>query len=86
MASVFSTLSWLTTAIHLMTAGQLRMETAMDDSYSSTLKSIGAIVLTLALFLGVGYYVYESLVVGPAPEQTEDIMAQPAPADQNTPS
>ena len=37
-----------------------RMETAMDESYSQTLKSIGAIVLTLALFLGVGYYVYES--------------------------
>jgi hypothetical protein len=72
------------------------METAMDESYSSTLKSIGAIVLTLALFFGVGYYVYESLVVGPAPAQNEDVVAtgngaqpaaQPAsPADQKQPS
>ena len=68
----------------------------MDESYSSTLKSIGAIVLTLALFFGVGYYVYESLVVGPTPAQNEDVVAtgngaqpgtQPAaPADQKKPS
>ena len=68
----------------------------MDESYSSTLKSIGAIVLTLALFFGVVYYVYESLVVGPAPAQNEDVVAtgngaqpaaQPAaPADQKQPS
>jgi hypothetical protein len=67
------------------------METAMDESYSSTLKSIGAIVLTLALFLGVGYYVYESLFVGPGPAQNEDVVAtapasQPATTDQKNPS
>jgi hypothetical protein len=67
------------------------METAMDDNYSSTLKSIGAIVLTLALFLGVGYYVYESLFVGPAPQQTEETIAaapstEPATTDQKNPS
>jgi hypothetical protein len=67
------------------------METAMDESYSSTLKSIGAIVLTLALFLGVGYYVYESLFVPPGPSQTEDVVAtapagQPATNDQKNPS
>jgi hypothetical protein len=65
------------------------METAMDDTYSSTLKSIGAIVLTLALFLGVGYYVYTALFVGPAPQQ-EDVVAtapaQPAPATTDTKS
>ncbi len=56
----------------------------MDESYSSTLKSIGAIVLTFALFLGVGYYVYTALFVPPGPAQTDDIVAtapaQPAPA------
>jgi hypothetical protein len=56
------------------------METAMDETYSSTLKSIGAIVLTLALFLGVGYYVYESLFVGPGPQQEDVVASQPAPA------
>jgi hypothetical protein len=67
------------------------METAMDESYSSTLKSIGAIVLTLALFLGVGYYVYESLFVPPGPAQSEETIAaapaaQPATTDQKNPS
>jgi hypothetical protein len=67
------------------------METAMDDTYSSTLKSIGAIVLTLALFLGVGYYVYEQLFIGPAPQQNEDVVAtapaaQPAATEQKNPS
>jgi hypothetical protein len=65
------------------------METAMDESYSSTLKSIGAIVLTLALFLGVGYYVYTALFVPPAPQRTDDIVAtQPAPTavNEKTPS
>lgn len=60
----------------------------MDETYSSTLKSLGAIVLTLALFLGVGYYVYESLFVPPGPAQSEDVVAtapdaQPATADKN---
>lgn len=63
----------------------------MDESYSSTLKSIGAIVLTLALFLGVGYYVYESLFVPPGPQQNEDVVAtapaaQPATTTQKNPS
>lgn len=63
----------------------------MDESYSATLKSIGAIVLTLALFLGVGYYVYESLFVGPAPQQSEDVVATapdaaPAAATEKNPS
>ena len=53
----------------------------MDDTYSSTLKSIGAIVLTLALFLGVGWYVYTSLFVPPGPAQQEDVVAT-APAQQ----
>ncbi len=44
----------------------------MDESYSSTVKSIGAIILTLVLFLGVGYYVYTSLFVPPGPAQTAD--------------
>jgi len=52
----------------------------MDESYSSALKSIGAIVLTLALFLGVGYYVYQALFVSPA-TQSEDVIAT-APAAQ----
>lgn len=43
----------------------------MDDSGSSTFKSISAIVLTLALFLGVGYYVYTSLFTTPAPQPDE---------------
>lgn len=62
----------------------------MDESYSSTLKSIGAIVLTLALFLGVGWYVYTALFVGPAPQPTDDVVAtapaQPAPAADKSPS
>ncbi len=53
----------------------------MDDSYSSTIKSIGAIVLTFALFLGVGYYVYTALFVPPAPQAQEDVVAT-APAGQ----
>jgi hypothetical protein len=43
----------------------------MDDD-NSTLKSIGAIVLTLALFLGVGWYVYASLFAPPGPQQAQD--------------
>jgi hypothetical protein len=64
----------------------------MDDSYSSTVKSIGAIILTLVLFLGVGYYVYTSLFVPPGPAQTEDVTAtnastQPVQtADEKKPS
>ena len=56
----------------------------MDDGYSSTLKSIGAIVLTFALFLGVGYYVYTSLFVTPPPAQQDEIVAvhTQAPAQQ----
>ncbi|GAA0528817.1 hypothetical protein FHS83_002355 [Rhizomicrobium palustre] len=61
----------------------------MDESYSSTVKSIGAIILTLVLFLGVGYYVYTSLFVPPGPAQVEDQVAtapaQSAPAAK-TPS
>ncbi|HUO99086.1 MAG TPA: hypothetical protein VMU01_10480 [Rhizomicrobium sp.] len=54
----------------------------MDDE-NSTLKSIGAIVLTLALFLGVGWYVYSALFVTPAPQPQDEIVAvhtQQAPA------
>ena len=62
----------------------------MDDSYSSTVKSIGAIVLTFALFLGVGYYVYTALFVPPAPQGQEDVVAtgqdQQAPATTNNKS
>jgi hypothetical protein len=57
----------------------------MDDAISATLKSIGAIVLTFALFLGVGYYVYTALFVTPAPSQSEEMLAvgtQQAPAQQ----
>lgn len=60
----------------------------MDETYSSTLKSIGAIVLTFALFLGVGYYVYTALFVPPTLQRTDDIVAtapaQPAPANEQT--
>ena len=59
----------------------------MDDGYSSTLKSIGAIVLTLALFLGVGYYVYTALFVTPAPQAQDEMVAahsQPAPVNETT--
>lgn len=41
----------------------------MDESYANTLKLLGEIVLTLALFLGVGYYVFEQLFVPPSPER-----------------
>ncbi len=59
----------------------------MDESYSATVKSIGAIILTLVLFLGVGYYVYTSLFVPPGPAQTEDVVATaPAPAAQPVPA
>lgn len=64
----------------------------MDESYSATVKSIGAIILTLVLFLGVGYYVYTTLFVPPGPALTEDVVAtaptaEPAPApDQKQPS
>jgi len=56
----------------------------MDDGFSSVLKSIGAIVLTLALFLGVSYYVYTALFVTPAPTQQDEIVAvhTQAPAQQ----
>ena len=47
-----------------------------DEGYSSTLKSIGAIVLTFALFLGVGYYVYTALFVTPPAQQDEYATAQ----------
>ncbi len=40
----------------------------MDDTFSATLKSVGAMVLTLVLFLGVGYYVYTALFVPPGPQ------------------
>jgi hypothetical protein len=60
----------------------------MDDAISATLKSIGAIVLTFALFLGVGYYVYTALFVTPAPTQQEEMMATrtqaPAPVNEKT--
>jgi hypothetical protein len=52
------------------------------------LKSIGAIVLTFALFLGVGYYVYTALFVTPAPTQQDEMMATsaqaPAPVNEKT--
>ena len=56
----------------------------MDDTFSATLKSIGAIVLTFALFLGVGYYVYTALFVTPGPNRTDEIAAihTQAPAQQ----
>ena len=48
----------------------------MDDTFSTTLKSVGAMVLTLVLFLGVGYYVYTALFVTPIPSsQTEEYAA-----------
>jgi len=47
----------------------------MDEGYSSTLKSIGAIVLTFALFLGVGYYVYTALFVTPPQAPQDEIVA-----------
>ena len=59
----------------------------MDDGYSSTLKSIGAIVLTLALFLGVGYYVYTALFVTAAPQAQDEMVAshtQQAPVNEKT--
>jgi len=59
----------------------------MDDGYSSTLKSIGAIVLTFALFLGVGYYVYTALFVTPAPQTQDEMVAAhqtPAPVNEKT--
>jgi hypothetical protein len=60
----------------------------MDDAISATLKSIGAIVLTFALFLGVGYYVYTALFVTPVPTQQEEMMATraqaPAPVNEKT--
>lgn len=59
----------------------------MDDTFSSTLKSIGAIVLTFALFLGVGYYVYTALFVTPATERAEVMAAHttaPAPVNERT--
>jgi hypothetical protein len=61
------------------------MERTMDDTFSATLKSVGAIVLTFALFIGVGYYVYTALFVVPPPERTEEIVAvhTTAPAQPN---
>ena len=59
----------------------------MDDTFSSTLKSVGAIVLTFALFLGVGYYVYNSLFVTPPPDRSDEIVAvhtTNAPANEQT--
>lgn len=54
----------------------------MDErSYSSNLRFIGAIVLTFALFLGAGYYVYTALFV--CPEGTTcsaEYTSQPSPA------
>ena len=47
----------------------------MDDTFSATLKSVGAIVLTLVLFLGVGYYVYTALFVTAPSAQTEEYAA-----------
>lgn len=51
-----------------------------DSSFSSTIKSLGAIVLTLALFLGVGYYVYTSLFVPPGAQQEDVVATAPAPS------
>jgi hypothetical protein len=56
----------------------------MDESYSSTVKSIGAIVLTLVLFLGVGYYVYTSLFVPPGPASEDVVATAPQPSAQTT--
>ena len=60
----------------------------MDDAFSATLKSIGAIVLTFALFLGVGYYVYTALFVTPAPNRTDELVAihttAPVPVNEKT--
>lgn len=54
----------------LATAGVFRSwllleDKKMDQNYGSTLRSIGEIVLMLALFLGLGYYVYTALFTGP---------------------
>jgi len=60
-----------------------------ESSYSSTLKSIGAIVLTFALFLGVGYYVYTSLFMAPGPQGDDVVATAPAnsaPATNKSPS
>jgi hypothetical protein len=59
----------------------------MDDTFSATLKSIGAIVLTFALFLGVGYYVYSALFVAPATERAQMMASHaspPAPVNEKT--
>ena len=60
----------------------------MDDTFSATLKSVGAIVLTFALFLGVGYYVYTALFVPPPAAQSEEVIAvhtaAPAQSDEKT--
>jgi hypothetical protein len=60
----------------------------MDDTFSATLKSVGAIVLTFALFLGVGYYVYTALFVPPQATQSEEVIAvhsaAPTQSDEKT--
>jgi hypothetical protein len=43
----------------------------MEETFSATLKSVGAMILTLVLFLGVGYYVYTALFVPPGPQPDE---------------
>jgi len=45
------------------------------DSFSSTLKSVGAFVLTAILFVGLGYYVYTALIVQPVANKPADEFA-----------
>jgi hypothetical protein len=48
------------------------------DTFSSTLKSVGAFVLTAALFAGLGYYVYTALFIPPTPAKDEIVAAHSA--------
>ena len=54
-------------------------------TFTACLKSVGAGVLTLILFAGLGYYVYTSLFVTPAPSKTDELVAvhSVAPAQPN---
>ena len=45
------------------------------SSFSEYLKSVGAGILTLVLFVGLGYFVYTSLFVTQAPSKTDDVVA-----------
>lgn len=55
------------------------------DTMTSCIKSVGAGLLTLILFAGVGYYVYTALFATQTPTKTDELVAVHQVAPQQAP-